>query len=188
MSRTTLNEIINEVRSLTMLGTADFSVGTMNYWDANQMQAVLDRYRIDFEREQLLKIQFHAAGSVEYYEYRSEHTMLEQTSGGTAIFIIEAADGTDQGTATWSADYKKGIITFANDTGGSTFYLTGRRYDIYGAAAAICKQTAAYYAKSFDVSTDGHRLQRSQLIKQFLDMAKEFDMKSEPEVWDYSVE
>ena len=189
MARTTLSDVCDEVRSMVVIGEAEFTVGNMTFWDNDQVQRVLDRHRFDFAREELMKVRKHVGGgSVEYYEYRSKHSWLESTDGGTAVFVIENAQGTDAGTALWSADYKRGVITFASDTGGTTYYLTGRRYDIYAAAADVARQTANYYAKSIDISTDGHKLNRSQLRAQYEDMANKFDMQSEPETWEYNVE
>jgi hypothetical protein len=189
MARATLNDLCDEVRSLVVISESAFTVGDMTFWDNDQVQQVLERHRYDFDHEELLKVEKRiGSGSVEYYEYRSKHSWLEQTDGGTAIFIVEDSTGTDVGTANYTPEYKRGIITFATDTGGSTYYLTGRRYDIYGAAAEVAKQTANYYATAIDVSTDGHKLNRSQLRKHFMEVAREYEMKSEPQTWEYVVE
>jgi hypothetical protein len=172
---------------MVVIGQTEFTVGDMTFWDNDQVQRVLDRHRFDFVREELLKVEkYIGGGSVENYEYRSKHSWLESTDGGSAVFVVEDSLGADIGTALWSADYKRGVITFAADTGGTTYYLTGRRYDINAAAADVARQTANYYAKSIDLSTDGHRLNRSQLREHYEDMADRFDMKSEPSTWDFN--
>ena len=172
MARTTMAELIDVLRGMTQAGTADYTLGTATYWDADQMQRVLDRYRLEVLREQLAPTEYYAAGgTIQYYDYYSQWGNYEQTSGGTAIFIVENATGTDAGTATWSADYLNGKVTFVSDTGGSAYYLTGRSYDLNRAASDIWRQKASYYANTFDFSTDNHSIKRSDIYKHCLQMA-----------------
>lgn len=188
MSRTTLDYLADEIRSMVMLSETEFTIGTANFWDNDQIQNILEDNRIDILREELQKIPTYiGGGSVQYYEYRSQFQFLEKTSGGSAIFIIEDSVGANVGTASWSADYRRGVITFTSDQGGTAYYLTARRYRIYNVAAEIARRTANYYAKSYDISTDGHRLNRSQLRDHFEDMAKRFEMNSEVETWEFGV-
>ncbi len=173
MSRSTLSAVIDDLRGMTDAGPADYNVGTAVYWDDNQLAAVLDRHRRDFFREQLQSVtDWVGGGSVQYREYRSQHRSLEQTDGGTALFIVEDTTGANMGTATWSADYRTGVITFAADTHGTVYYLTGRAYDLNAAAADVWRMKAANVAKYYDFSTDNHSLSRSQMHRQFMDQAQ----------------
>jgi hypothetical protein len=184
MARATLSDLIETVRGYINAGTADYSIGTVSYWDDNQLQKVLDRYRRDVRREPLIKVKTYAGGgSVEYYEYQSRYRNFEQTDGGSALFIIEDGLGADQGTADWSADYQLGRVTFAANTAGTSYYLTGRIYDLYAAAADIWRQKAAHYSAgsgSFDWSTDNMSMKRSQMATQARDMANYYAGLAEP--------
>jgi hypothetical protein len=183
MARSTLATLIERVRGMTNAGTADYTIGTAAYWDADHVQDVLDRYRLDVYQEQLGMIEKWVGGTVQYLEYQSHYTNLEETSGGTAIFYLEDGAGSDIGTSLYSVDYQRGRVTFAADTSGTTYYLTARSYDLNAAAADIWRQKASYFSESaIDFSTDNHRVSNSQVIKNCMDMAARFESMSLPQV------
>lgn len=163
MSRSTLADLILLVRDLAQCGTAEYTVGTATYWDDDHIETVLDRHRRDITHALLEPVPLHAVGgTLNYYDYRSEYPYLEQTSGGSQVFIVENSIGTDSGTATYSVDYRRGLVTFTTDQRGSIYYLTARAYDPYGAAADLMESWAAYEARSFDFSADQQSFKRSQ--------------------------
>src|SRR3972149_6392574 len=146
-ARTGLADLIEIVRGFTEAGTADYTLGTAAYWDDDQVERGLDRNRMDVYHEPLSKVVNHlAGGSIEYREYYSQNGNYEQTPGGTAIFFLEDSTGANASTAIWSCDYERGHITFTQDTAGTTYYLTGRSYDLYGAAAEIWQHKLSHQA------------------------------------------
>jgi hypothetical protein len=168
---------------MTDAGTADYTIAGFGYWTDDHLLTILDRYRIDVYREQLLPIERYAGGgTIAYYVHKSEYGNFEQTTGGTAIFWLETSDGTDVGTASYSMDYYNGIATFSADTSGTTYYLTGRSYDINKAAADVWRQKAAHYAGMFSFSTDNHRVDKGALIKNAMQMAQTYESYSAPTV------
>ena len=183
MARSTLNDLSVTLRGMTDAGTADWSIGTAVYWDDDQLQTVLDRHRTDFYRQPLAAIPDHVGTSeLSYKTYRSRWANIEATSGGTAIFVIEDSVGNDQGTALWSADYARGIITFVADQKGTAYYMTGRSFDLNGAAADVWRVKAANAAKLYNFSTDGHSLSRDQIMQHCLKMCSYFEGMSPVEV------
>jgi hypothetical protein len=50
MSRQGMDDIIGRVRGLIAAGTAEYTLGTAKYWDADQIEQVLDRHRQDLVR------------------------------------------------------------------------------------------------------------------------------------------
>ena len=181
-ARTTLNELIDQLRGMTDAGTGDYTIGTAAYWDSDHMQIVLDRHRNDVYYEPLYSIsKIVAGGSIEYYDYYSQYKNYEQTSGGSAIFFIQDGMGTVIGTASYTADYLNGHITFGTNTSGTAYYLTGRSYDLNAAAADIWGSKASYYAtRAIDFSTDNHRFSQSQIIDHCLAMEKKYASFSGP--------
>lgn len=179
MPRTTLDSLIQRLRGMVNAGEAYYRVGTANYWDNEQLQLVLDRHRVDIDRELLTPVVKHlGGGSVSYLEYRSGFENFESTSGGSAIFVIEDATGADIGTAAYSVDYQLGIVTFASDTGGSARYLNGRSFNLNAAAADVWRMKAGHIAENaYDVSTDNHSLSRSQKLKNCLAMAELYEAR-----------
>lgn len=182
-ARSGLADLILQLRGLTDAGSADYTLGTANFWDDDHLQQALDRHRVDVRREQLAPQPTYGAGGTPIYQdYASEFINFEATSAGTAVFVVEDGAGVDQGTALWSADYSRGIVSFAANTLGTAYYVTGRSYDLYAAAADVWRTKAAQSAKVFDVSTDNHSLSRSQIMKQALEMADYYASMSAPSV------
>ena len=182
-ARSTSAQLIDRLRTLTQVTSSDWTLGTATFWDGDHMQAVLDEHRYDVYREPLTAVSKYVNGTVQFLEYRSEYQYLEQTSGGSAIFFIEDGTGTDKGTATWSADYIRGIVTFTSDQKGTAYYMTGRAYDLNGAAAHIWRAKADHYSTThFDFSTDNMKVNRSQVITHCLKMADRYDAKA----WSFS--
>lgn len=179
-ARATLNHLIDRLRSMTQVGASDWTLGTATFWDGDHMQQVLDAHRHDFFRCPLRPQPKHTGGgSIQYLDYYAEYGNLEKTSGGSLIFIVENSAGTDKGTATWSADYMRGVVTFTTDQKGTVYYLTGRTYDLNGAAADIWRMKADHYAGThFDFSTDNMRVNRSQVVTHSLTMADQYAAKA----------
>ena len=183
-ARTGLANLITELRGFVEAGTADYSIvgsgGTINYWDDDQLQNILDIHRTDIVFEQLQSYPYQVAGgSLSWTDYRSSYGYFEATTGGTAIFYVQDSTGAVSGTANYTADYRRGALTFGTNQAGSVFYLTGRSYDLDASAADVWRRKAAHYAPtSFDFSTDNHSISRSQVYKHCLEMAEHFEGKS----------
>lgn len=180
MARTTLADLIHDIRTMTGAGTADYIIAGTDYWSDDQVQIVLDNNRRDIYREPLMpEIDYVAGGSIQYFNYYSEFQHLEATDGGTALFWIEDAQGAAQGTAGWTADYRRGQVTFTADQGGTAYYLNARAYDLNGAAADILESWAGYEKLSaVDVSTPEVRIARSQKVKNLTTMANVYRSKA----------
>lgn len=173
MSREGMADIIGRVRGLIAAGTAEYTVGTASFWDADQIEDVLERHRQDLVRHKLMREpSYIGGGSVVYTRHRSAYGNLEQPTSGSTVFFIEDSVGDDRGTATYTADYQLGIFDFASDVGGTALYLTARSYDIYGAAGEILEEWAANEARSFDFSTDGQSFSRSQKAQGLREQAR----------------
>jgi len=176
-ARSGMTAIIEELRTMTEAGTAEYTVGTTSYWSDNALQDILDIHRVDVIHNPLIPYPVVGSGGTSlYYDYRSTFGFWEQTTGGTAIFYVQNGGGTTVGTALYTPDYRRGQITFSSDTTGSALYITGRSYDLYAAAANIWRKKAAHYAPtSFDFSTDNHTVSRSKVYEHCLQMASYFD-------------
>lgn len=175
-ARTTMANLITTLRGFTNAGTADYSVGSATFWSDDQLQGVLDRYATPIREEPLTVYPVtNTSGTVEYKEYQSHSRFFEDTNAGTARFFVADSLGALQGTANWSADYEKGLITFAADTKGTAYYLTGYAYDVYAAAADVWYQKAAHASEQFDFSTSVNKVTRSHVVTGCLTMAKRYE-------------
>lgn len=181
MARTTLAELIDVLRSMTEAGRAEWTLGTAVMWDDNQLQRILDQHRKDIVFEQLQPTQTRVGGgTIHWLDYYSPYEYLEQTSGGTAVFVVKASDGTTQGTSTYSVDYLRGKVTFGSNTGGSSFFIEARTFDMDGAALDVWRKKASHYATAFDFTTDNHSVRRSQIYDHCMMMVTEYEQKAPP--------
>lgn len=180
MARVGMTALIEELRSLTEAGTAEYTLGTTVYWQDNALQDILDIHRLDLRFMQLQAYPDHVfGGSLVYKDYLSQYGYLEQTTGGTAILYLQDSTGATLGTALWNADYRRGMFTFVNTTNGTAVYLTGRSYDLNAAAADVWRRKAAHYApSSFDFSTDNHSISRAQVYDHAIAMTSFFENMS----------
>lgn len=178
-ARAGMTALIQRTRAMTAAGTADWTLGSVAYWSDDVMQETLDQYRLDFYKTPLTPIPevvsagINNSGTAIYKKYQIPYENLETIDSGTAIFLLNYANG---GTVVepYSVDYQRGLITFTNNMGGTAIYLTGRSYDLNETAAEIWDQKAAHYALAYDVSTDNQSLKRSQIMAQCQKMAAKY--------------
>lgn len=194
MARSGMSDLITKLRALTASGTADYTVSATTYWVDDQLQSVLDQRRTDF-RSLLLYADKTLLNSAEYYYdyYIPDHEWLEGTASGTAAWLLTNGTG---GTVAYS-DYTLNIdakhLKFTANQAGTAYYLTGRAYDLYRAAADIWEQKAADIADRFDLKTDNHDMTRSQLYDHYTKMAARMrarggvtsSIMTRPDVWQY---
>lgn len=183
-ARSGMTAIVRRLRGLTMAGAVDYEIAGVPYWSDAQLQEVLDDNRVDFYEVEMQSIPKTVGSEQVYLRYDAPHGTLETIASGTAIFNITLSTGEQAGTANYSVDYTKGIVTFTADQGGTAWFMSGRSYNLNAAAADVWEQKANYYQLSYDVKTDGHDLTRSQLYKQ----AKEREEYYRAKVGAYSVE
>jgi hypothetical protein len=192
-ARAGMTSLIQRTRELAAVGTADWSLGTVQYWTDDQLQEILDFYRTDFFRQQLSGIPETVAGdandsgTVQYKRFEIPYTDLETIDSGTAIFLLTYSNGGTVSQA-FAADYKRGMLVFTADQGGTAIYLTGRSYDLNEAAADIWDQKAAHYALAYDITTDNQSMKRSQIVAQCEKMANKFRSMAQSGVSSISTE
>jgi hypothetical protein len=166
--------LITTLRGLTNAAAAEYTVNATAYWTDDQLQTVLDRHVAQIRHEELSPIQQVGVGTISYFDYQSTRRFFETTDTGTSRFIVQDHTGATIGTAAYTVDYPRGMITFGTSTVGQTRYLTGFSYDMNASAADVWTQKAAHYVTAYDVSTDNHSLKRSQIIANCMSLAKEF--------------
>jgi len=175
MAREGMSNVIQSVRELTYAGTSDFLIGTVSYFSDDHMQAALDDHRQDFQFLSVDKIPEQAVGSIVYKQLR----IPENTESGT-VFYIQTSGGVEVGTGLYSVDHQRGMVTFTNDTAGTAFFVTGRSYDIYGAAVDVMERKAAYVAEQVDWKSDNHSFASSQAYQHYKNQAAKFRAMAKP--------
>jgi len=163
--------IINELRALCEAGTADYMIAGSAYWTDEQLQNILDDYRIDFKFAELACNEDYQNGDTVYTDYYLPAGWLEADS--SINYIRDGSGGSV--SESYTADYRTGKFIFNSDQNGKSYYMSGRAYNLQKSAADIWRKKAAHYAMLYNFSTDGHNLQREVLMKHCLDMAAQLE-------------
>lgn len=175
-ARTGMAEIISDLRGMTDTSTDDYELAGVPYWTDAQLQRILDNHRTELKWSEM-EAQEEASGA--YLEYSIGYGNLEQTTGGTAIFIVQDVNGDTVSTSEYSVDYQRGVVTFNEDTAGTAYYVTGRFYDLEGAAAEVWRRKQSHYAKAVNFSTKAHNISRAQLYDHAKEMAELYESKGD---------
>ena len=175
IAREGMASFITRLRGMANAGLDDYSIANIPYWTDAQLQDVLDAHRLDFYGAELPCITAIEGGLVVYKTYRAPYRNLE---GGTVNFLLVDFQGTPAGTADYTADYTTGTVTFTADQAAKQWWLTGRAYDIYAAAADVWRMKAAHASADFDFSTDNHSIKGSQVSIQCLKMADYYEQQA----------
>lgn len=178
MARSGMQTLIDTVRGYANAEPDEWTVSTntslVEYWSDEEIQRVLDRHKSEYIHEPLEPVETYASGQLVVLRYRTGVHNLE----GGSEFKVEDTSGTVSG---YTADYARGIVTFATDQSGKSFYWSGFAYDLYAAAADIWRMKASHVAGLVDFSTDGHSVKRSQQAQQYLNMSQYFQSRSASE-------
>lgn len=170
MARSTMSSLIQHLRELTNMGTAEYTVGATTYWTDDQLQSVLDQNRTDIKEFRMTPIpETVGAGEVDYYDYIIPESLRWLEQGTTVTFILNQTYGTlTAGTSTnnYAIDYDRHVVTFVGDQEAQTRYLRARSYDMHGAAADVWGKVEAYYTHQVDWSSDNHSVKASQKAAQ----------------------
>lgn len=174
VARTGMADLITELREMTDSGVNDYTIAGVPYWTDAQLQNALDNHRTDVK---WLEMTAQEEADLSYYDYSIGYGNFEQTTGGTAIFIVQDLNGATV-TASYAVDYRRGVVTFASDTDGASYYVTGRSYDLNAAAAEVWRKKQSHYHTAVNFSTDNHRIDRNQLYEHAKEMVQYFELQS----------
>ncbi len=165
-ARSGMADIVSDLRAMTDASAEDYEVAGVPYWTDAQLQRILDKHRTDLKWSEM-EAQEEASGA--YLDYSVGFGNLESTAGA---FAVQDVNGNDISSSLYSVDYQRGVITFLSDTGGTQYFVTGRSYDLEGAAAEVWKMKQSHYASAVNFSTKVHTIARSQLYEHAREMAE----------------
>ena len=94
------------------------------------------------------------SGTVEWVVYESSYAWLDEA------VTVRNASGT--AAPAFTLDPGPGRFTFAANTFGSAYYVSGTAYEPALAAADLAERLAARYARDYDFDSDGSSFKRSQ--------------------------
>ena len=141
-------------------------------WSADQAQDLLDQHA-----ERLLFVGLtpetwpSASNTFVYRQYNMPRGNLEELASGTTRWRLYDADGDTVGTANYTSDYVKGVVTFSADQAGTTYYFDGYSYDLHGAASQAWEERAGFQAGAYSFSADGASYSRSEWFAHCVQMS-----------------
>ncbi len=171
-----MTPIIDDLRAATDTSPGDYAVANVPYWTDKQLQDVLDRFRKD---RKYMPTEPNAEYANSVYTYNEYHIPAQCVEGGTALTMQDGV-GNAYGTALYTFDYQRSMVTFAANMIGSVVNASWHEYDLNRAAAHVWRRKASHYSSAYDLSTDNHNLRRSQLIRHCLDMAQIYETYGGP--------
>lgn len=172
VARPGMADIITELRELTDSSPDDYTIAGVPYWTDAQLQRILDNHRTDIKWYEMIAQE---EGDLTYYDYSIGYGNLEQTTGGTAVFIVQDLSGNAVNSALYTVDYARGVVSFLSDTGGTDYWITARSYDLISAAAEVWHKKQGHYHTAISFSTDNHNISRNQLYEHAKEMTKYFE-------------
>lgn len=169
--RAGMTEVVARVRTLAAASADDY--------DDAALQTVLDRHRQTHKRIEVEPMSDYASGGTTYTEYPLPRWMLfAERDAEASGWALRDAYGND--APAHSVNYDARMITFDADTGGESYYLDARTYDVYRAAAEVWEEKAAALAGAVDWKSDNHDIKASQEYTHCLDMARKLRARSGP--------
>lgn len=150
-------------------------------WSADEAQELLDTFRVDVYAHELTPAPQVVSGTTLYKVHLAAFENLETAASGTAGFRLYDANGSAISSG-FTADYLRGVFTFAADQRGSVRYIDARSYDLHAAAAAGWREWMASKASLYRFSADGASYDRQQWFAHCAQMADYYDRLSKPSV------
>lgn len=182
MARLGMTTIIHDLRTLTNSTPDDITLNDVTYWSDDHLQAELDTVQRLWQHIPLIACPDVINGATETRLYRIP-TWLEgliEENATDSGWAVRDSNGVD--APAYTVNYQARTITFAADTGGLTYYLSCRTYDVYRAAAAIWRRKAAFVHAAVDWSSDNHTLAASQEYAHCLEMALHYALLAGPRI------
>lgn len=187
MARIGMQSLIQELRRLCNVGTADYTItgqaGTVAYWSDDSLQAHLDRHRRTLRHVALDAQPDFVDGQTVWTEYQlpvwAKH--LEQyAEDASAGFRLYDSKGSAIGTADYAINYAAGVVQFSSDQAQAVRYVDFRSYDLNRAAADVWQAKAAHIAQQVTWASDNHQIQQSDALNHCLIMAQQFKALAGP--------
>lgn len=173
--------MLQELRTYTLVGPTDYTVNSVSYFSDDQLQTLLDRTQLVSRLVPLRPIPVRNGSLTQWFDYLIPEELgiwYEETTTSGA-FVVKDFTGTALTVGVdYTVNYQSRIITFATSTGGQSYLLDAKTYDLYAAAAACWRQKAGFESQRVDWSSDNHNIKASQRRDYCIKMAEYYEQKS----------
>ncbi|MGZ3677033.1 MAG: hypothetical protein ACXWQR_00515 [Ktedonobacterales bacterium] len=166
--RSSMTDLITRVRVL--IGDGNPVSGNPYQFGDQDIQDALDLKRV-WVRSAVLRPapSLTSNGIISYQDYFADQGNWESdvVIQDAAFHILSDMSASDYLTGQWTWN-------LASPGKIPPIFITGKFYDIYGAAADLLEKWAAFAMRAYDVTMDGTTLRRSQMAQGMLTQAKQY--------------
>lgn len=149
MARSTMTAVIARTRLL--IGDP---AGSAQTFSDDEIQATLDEHRFLASLELLAAQPIYSGGTLTYRQFVSLESGWEaDVRIQDASYLTLTPEDADPGSGRWS---------FTTGRTQPYLWISGTRFDLFGAAADLLEAWAAKLTREFDFDSDGQRFLRSQ--------------------------
>ena len=136
-ARAGMADIIKELRVLTDANQEDVTIDGVAYWTDDQLQTVLDEFRLDIIDVELISASMMVNGVREWTRYYFPDGIgrFIETAATTGAFSVVNSIG--EAAPAYTVDYLNKLVTFTVSTGGLSYFIRGRTFDVKSAAAKV---------------------------------------------------
>ncbi len=164
--------LIDRVRLLVNDVSGKPDPGDGQRFTDREIQDLLDRNRLHIRYLELDPVPTYGPGTVDYVDY------LSSVGDWEADAILQ--DGKYQTVTPASIDYQTGHVRFTT-TQNPPVMITGKTYDVYGAAVDVLEAWQAKVALEFNFSADGQSFSRAQKMDQLARLADTYRKRMRPQ-------
>jgi hypothetical protein len=166
MARSSMAALITRVRDLI-----NDPAGVSQIWTDDQIQNVMDESRFDIVNEMMVPKPTYITGQILFENYYTPVANWEDDYVIKQYLYNPVTPNTLEPIA--------GHFGF-NQTTLPPLYITGKRYDIYRAAADLLERWAAKSLQQFAFSSDGQSFQPQQVVDNINKLVKLYRQKQQP--------
>jgi hypothetical protein len=141
--------------------------GASQQFSDDQIEQILDGRRMEYRYLILLPLVTLTNAATTYLAYQAPEGLTDWETD------VVVSSNTFATLTPASSDYINGRFTFATDT-RPPVYLTGKTYDLYGAAADLLEAWAATGAGAYDFTTGRQTFNRSQIGQNRATLARQY--------------
>lgn len=178
MARAGMSALIKTLRLNASAGENSDNVNGVQYWTDDQLQDILDQFSSDLLDTELIPYPVNENGATVYKVYYLPSTtsrFIEGADTASAFTLVDTLGNTVTG---YTFDASRGRFEFATPTGGRTYRLRARQFDMNQATAEVWFRKAGLRAELIDWKAGTYNLKEDQIWQHCMAMYQKWAGKN----------